>query len=254
MFGVIEVLMGINRSKLYARSWYLWFGQNLLLFLSTFLFIGTYFSLLVPDEAFLYHSLSSILNVTVFIALSLDLVVIAVITFISFLEGLNALKKSQNEKLPFIITGCGFMWIVTSLLWRFPFYLRGPLDFGFEAIGPFTLVLHYDIHGGWFFLFFISGSIFLFFFLVLQDKYFLPSGSSGRKLYGLTILIGNLSIAIYRLFYIYDVLIIPNFINLTLFYWIFILLWKLIVTTLLGMIVAKKIFKEKAHNMINNNT
>lgn len=237
---VVETLMGVSRSRLYLRIWYLWFGQNLLLFLSTFLFIGSYLFLAI--ESYLYISLRFILNVTIFIALLLDLVVIVVITFISFLDGQNALKKSHNEKLPFIITGCGFMWILTSLLWRFPFYLRGPFDFVFDPSGSFLQVLH----GGndeWFFLFFLSGSIFLFFFLALQDRYSFPSRrvSNGRMLYGLTILIGNLSITIYGLFP--NVLLISRFINLTFFYWIFMLLWKLLVTSLIGMIVAVKIFK-----------
>ncbi|MFX1286508.1 MAG: hypothetical protein ACFFB5_22925 [Promethearchaeota archaeon] len=249
MSGVVETLRDIDHSKWYLKIWYLWFNQNLLLFVSTFLYIAGYFSaffyMIADFPPNPYLALRFILNITVFVALLLDLVVIAVISIISLLKGWDTWRKSQKEILSFIITGCGFMWIITSLIWRFPYYLRGPFEFGFDPMGPFTMT---TLHNGEdeFLLFFMGGSIFLFVFLALQDRYFLlpERVSHGRLLYGFTIFIGNLSITIYGLLHRFspEVFIIDR-LNLTSFYWMFMLLWKLAVTSLIGMIVARRIFK-----------
>ncbi|MFX1249384.1 MAG: hypothetical protein ACFFBQ_18485 [Promethearchaeota archaeon] len=236
---MVEIFRSINRSKLYKRIWYLWLGQNVILLFSALLYIGGYLLLIL--ESYLYVSLRIILSVTLFIALLLDLIVVTTITIISVLEGENVLKNSQKDKIPFIIAGCGLMWVITSILWRFPFYLRGPLNFGFDPIGSFSLQTLHPENDVSFFLFFLIASFFLFIFLVLQDRSPFPSErvSNGRMIYGLAILFGNLLIVFYGLFG--NILQIPNNINLTFPYWILMLLWKLVVTPLIGIIVAKKL-------------
>ena len=231
--------MNIDRSKLYVRSWYLWFIQNFLVFLSMFLYIGNYFSLIIISENPEFYLISRIsLSIVLFIALLMDLVIVAMIVFDSAFKYRNSVEISQNVKGHLIISISGSMWIIISVVWRLPFFIRDLLNLGFEPTGLFTFCVHENI---WFLLYFITGAFFLFIFLILQDIYLsLPGYSNIRMVYGLTNLIGNLLIAFYGLFG--GNLIINRYINLTFFYWIRMVFWKLTLTPLVGMAVAEKIF------------
>ncbi len=244
-----KVLMSIDLSKLYKKSWYLWFGQNLCIFLCAFWYIGTYFSLILfymTSDYFLEVVFSLLLRGTLYIALFLDLVAIGIISLVAILAGYHAFKRSHSLIIPSLISISGLMWIITSFLWRIPFYLEGPIRFEAVPLSLLTNYIHESDKNILFFVLFIAGSFFLFSFLALQDIYFTLPGRIPykRAVYGLVVLIGNFVIVWYAFFR--EVLLLDH-INLTFFYWILMVVWKLIVTSLVGMAIAEQVFSHKEY-------
>ena len=239
-----KVFLSVNLPKLYKRGWYLWFGQNLCIFLCAFWYIGTYLSLILfymTSDYLLSVVFSFLLRGTLYIALFLDLVAIGIISFVAMLSGYYAFKRSQSLIIPSLISISGFMWIITSVIWRIPFYIEGPIRFEASPLSLLTDYLHESDKNILFFVLFITGAFFLFSFLALQDIYFPLPGRVPykRAVYGLIVFLGILILTWYAFFR--DVLILVH-LNLTFFYWILMVLWKLIVTSLVGMAIAEQVF------------
>lgn len=195
-----------------------------------------------PEYATLFKLTHASLNFIVYVAIVLDIFVVALLLVFFFLEDRNSAKPIPQRIEPRIILICGVLWILTSILWRIPFYLQGPLG---QNFGPLSLFMVYIHEGGRYFSFlflFFWGSIFLIAFLFVQDRYFLSTENRSfkRSVYGFAVLIGNFIIVAYSLNR--DALIVTPFGNAVFFYWILMITWKLGITPIIGMWVAKGIW------------
>jgi len=118
--------------KIMVAGYTLWFLQNLLILMAAVIFCYHYNDVipgrLAPSVQLLLHVSS---NSLMFLALLLDLVTVSLLAYSGFF-----LHRASTPRFARILFVSGLLWLVVSLFWRTPFYLQGPLDFGF-AMGPF---------------------------------------------------------------------------------------------------------------------
>jgi hypothetical protein len=111
-------------------------------------------------------------------ALILDLISVVIISLSSFSHFWTLRDEYDFKSKEMSIPIFGFLWVVFSLLWRFPFYLEGGFDLGFNEQGFLDLEANQFYNGllnNQVMLFFqLFGAICLLFFLYFQEKYFEP--------------------------------------------------------------------------------
>ncbi len=112
--------------KYLGVGYVVWFVQNglLLTALSVYYYRSFYARDLLPPDV--QSILRSISNSIMFAALLLDLLAIFL-----FVYGGYFLRHNSSSPSAHVLLFSGLLWIVVSLFWRFPFFLQGPLDFGF---------------------------------------------------------------------------------------------------------------------------
>ncbi len=111
-------------------------------------------------------------------ALILDIISILIISLSTFAHFRSLRNEYDFKSKEMLIPIFGFLWTSFSLLWRFPFYLEGGFDLGFNEQG-FLELEENKFYGGLlnnkFMIFFqLIGTICLFFFLYFQEKYLEP--------------------------------------------------------------------------------
>lgn len=124
----------------------------------------------------LEHYFSRGFNYIFTFALLLDLISVFLIslgTFSYFRNQKNFDLKNKDSYIPI----SGFLWVVFSLIWQFPFYLQGGFDLGHDQ-QFFTLnknVFYNNLLNNQLMIIIqLLAAISLFFFLTSQEKYFKP--------------------------------------------------------------------------------
>jgi hypothetical protein len=232
------------------RGWHIWYFQNVLI-LVTVLFILPNLFLTIIFLWQLGSLLASIMNTFFFIALILDITVVIIISFSFLMEYFDS--KHDLSWIVLLLPICGFVWVGLSLIWRFPYYIQGPLNFGFGMkinINPaYSLIFIRLEQEPSSLLILITGSLVFLSFLILQDFLFSKklqlNAQSIDKIsfpnigtfYGGSNVIGTLLFVFYAIF-AEPQTVLPDFLH-----WILILaiIFKLVLTPLLGMVTTRKL-------------
>lgn len=219
-----------------------WLIQNLLVLIAAVVFSFYHNNFYSEGLSFtVLFILYTVSNCILFFALILDLFAIGVLAFVGF----YLRRDSEIWSSRIILISAGF-WIILSLFWRIPFFLQGPVNFGF-AVGSSTLTgklvefrMTDPLNNEFMYTSIFFSSFFLFlFFTVLHS-----SGSTrGFRMYlnrGFFYgFINFLSISFFILSILgvfLPFLGIDEFLALTL--WLFTTVFKLFITPFCGMVVA----------------
>ena len=165
------------KNQLYRLGWKLWLFQNIIILIPFIACIPVVSSILFQYVVSLdmVNETSTILNYIFTFALLLDLISVLFISISSFFY-LSSLKKEVDfKRKEFFIPISGFLWIIFSLLWRFPFFIRWGFDLGL------TRQTYWELRNNQFYsnllnnpliiIFQIIGAFCLFFFLFFQEKH-----------------------------------------------------------------------------------
>ena len=229
------------KAKYHSKLWRLWFIQNVLLFIGFWLFLGNYIILSLAmmfegTENFdllltIYEIDTWALYLIITASFCLDIIIIVSFTILFTYTSHKLLKKSKPFYLPALISLTGLFWIVISISWRIQYVLPFNINFGF---GTYSLFIKHILDPGFNSLIHIqlfASGIMIFLFLLLQDLYFWKHNTTnfGRSIFGLSIVIGNATF-----------LIIKNsgMHSFTFYLYFILLMWKLILTPIIGMIVS----------------
>lgn len=169
----------LNKEKLFFYGWILWLIQNIILFIPLIASFPVLNSIVLEQiiNLGLERYFSTGINYIFTFALLLDLVSIFLISL-----GIFSYFRRQNEKFDWkckdsYIAISGFLWVVFSLIWRFPFYLTGGFHLGhIETFGVLDKNVFYNnlLNNQLMIIIQLFAAISLFFFLFSQEKYFKP--------------------------------------------------------------------------------
>lgn len=157
----------------------MWLIQNIILFIPLIAFLPFVYGLIRENIASigLEQYFSTGIDYIFTFALLLDLVSVFLISLGTF-----SYFKHQNEKFDLkvkesYIPISGFLWVVFSLIWRFPFYLQGGFNLGHDQqfYTPNNNLFYGSLLSNQLMIIIqLLGAISLFFFLFFQEKYFKP--------------------------------------------------------------------------------
>lgn len=177
----------LHKNRLYGLGWKILLLQNLILLIPLLVCIPiisgevTQFLFSLGIEEYGSHIVNYIFN----FALILDLIAISLIS-LSVLIFFQPQKEDYDyRKKELYIPMLGFLWVLLSILWRFPFLIGGGFDLGLN------MESFWRIENNQFYMNLLnnllmivvqlSGAICLFLFLNFQEKYHKPLFDSQKK-------------------------------------------------------------------------
>ena len=177
---MLLTLSELHKNRLYGLGWKILLIQNLILLipLTTCIPIisDSVYQFLVSIGAADYESY--IINYIFNFALILDLIAISLISLSVLLVFQSQKEEYDYRKKELYIPILGFLWVILSVIWRFPFLTGGGFDLG---LGVGTL---WSLEDNEFYtnllnnivmiVIQLSGTICLFLFLNFQEKYHKP--------------------------------------------------------------------------------
>ena len=177
---MLLTLSELHKNRLYGLGWKILLIQNLILLIPLTACIpiisGGVYQFLVSIGAADYESY--IINYIFNFALILDLIAISLISLSVLIVFQPQKEEYDYRKKELYIPILGFLWVILSVIWRFPFLTGGGFDLGLSIGTPWKIEdndFYMSLLNNIVMIAFqLSGAICLFFFLNFQEKYHKP--------------------------------------------------------------------------------